>query len=672
MITSEFPAGKKGRLVLIFDRLLDIKSAKAVLNGKIQQKVILFSLTSDPDVIKGTKKILEDCNCSFDRSVNSAQAIEDQVKIVQSRICGWSARIGSTRVKNKSVRDWLLLPGYNLSAWWLGLLSEKNTLKTNAFFRFAQIRAIEAFLTGEKCDICLVLVSDRKLEQAIKIITDDLNIPAKVLSGTNRFFHVRIKSAIKAALNEWGLPGYFLQGLFTWFHFIVRGYKVRAKLSKQSRRMPVSESILFVSYFPAVDESAARKKIFKNKHVLALQEKLAEKHIPITWLLMPVPFDGYGFDDAVNLAHDFAEKGEKLFILEEFLSLGGAVKGLLLWFRQMWISRYLFGCLAGENLSDDLVGKACQPFVNHLWAQSFYGSIGIGGILYRVMYERVFQEINSIDKCIYFFEMHAWEKALNSAKNKINPRVTTIGFQHAAVSRNDLSYFYDKKDTVQSGKPSDLPLPDIVACNGAYLYELLSESGYPGLTQVESIRYLYMETILNSQPMSRQGSPVLLVAGAYDRNETRAMIALVYEAFPKPEKFDIWFKGHPSMPVEEIFKELSIDINDTGYTIIHGNISEYLGQAWAMLVSTSTVSVEALAFGCEVILPIFPDTMLINALADCHQFYHKVSTADDFIKTMDSITDGNLIRDVNEYRQFVSRYWNIDSTLPLWSKLLHF
>ncbi len=267
--------------------------------------------------------------------------------------------------------------------------------------------------------------------------------------------------------------------------------------------------------------------------------------------------------------------------------------------------------------------------------------------------------------------MHAWEKALSAAKNRKNPQIRTMGYQHACVSRNDLSSFCDKTDTVRTDNLSALPLPDVLACNGEYLYSLLSESGFPGLTQVESVRYLYMDEMLSSQITPRTGRPVLLIAGAYDRSETRALVSLVYAAFPKADRFDIWFKGHPSMPVEEIFEELAIDVAKTGYAICRDNISEYLGQAWAMLVSTSTVSIEALAFGCEVIIPFFPDTMLINPLADCEKYYHKVTCAEDLRETMGKIMEGHSLGGIDEYRQFIDSYWNIDSKLPRWTNLLN-
>ena len=44
-----------------------------------------------------------------------------------------------------------------------------------------------------------------------------------------------------------------------------------------------------------------------------------------------------------------------------------------------------------------------------------------------------------------------------------------------------------------------------------------------------------------------------------------------------------------------------------------------------MLVPTSTVAIEALGAGCDVIIPVFPDAMLMNPLADFDSYHHTVA-----------------------------------------------
>lgn len=658
------------KILLIFDNRFDTDLIGTFFKKHKSCEVVIFSLISDPAILDAIIAKIHSCGVFSVTIHNSAQTISDQVKELRKEICQWSADIGNWKVSSKAVKDWFLLPGCGVSTWWFSLLSEKNTLKTDAYFRIAQTHAIEQFLSRNNYDLCLLSISNRTLHHAVVSAANKNHIPAKVISARPLLVPHRYKFLILDYLELLGWFGVFLRGIFAWFHIILRCWIAQKGLSGLTERKRSSNTLLFVSYFPAIDKEAAKDGIFRNKFALSLQDKLEEKKIPITWLLMPVPLDGYNFKDAVSLARKFATHGERLFILEEFLTIKDAMKGLFLWFRQLALSLFLFHRLKKTGLAVEPVGYTCHFIVKSLWNQSFCGPVAIVAILHALIFREVFKKIPGIVDCLHYCEMQAWEKALNAAKKDINPQIRTIGYQHASVSRNDLSYFYDKTETVSWGKPSDLPLPDILACNGKYLYDLLSESGYPNLIETEAVRYLYLHKMLSLEPMPRKGRPLLLVAGPYNRNEAKALTALVCAAFPRADRFDIWFKGHPSMPFEEIFQDLGLDYLHAGFIIQHDNISEYLSKAWAVIVPTSTVAMEALGAGCEVIIPVFPDAMLMNPLADFEDYHHHVTTPQELKLVMEKIVGGYSLCGTEEYQHFIRRYWNINPSLPLWSKLL--
>jgi surface carbohydrate biosynthesis protein (TIGR04326 family) len=658
------------KILLIFDHCFDTDLIVDFFKKHKYCEVVIFSLISAPAILDAVIAKIHSCGVFSVTIHNSAQTISDHVKELRNKICQWSADIGNWKVSSKAVKDWFLLPGCGVSTWWFSLLSEKNTLKTDAYFRIAQTHAIEQLLSRNNYDLCLLSISNRSLHHAIVSAAKKHHIPAKVISARPLLVTHRYKFLILDYLERLGWFGSFLRGIFTWFHIILRCYAARKGLPRLTERKPSSNTCLFVSYFPAVDKETARNGVFRNKYALSLQDKLEEKKVPITWLLMPVPLDGYNFKDALGLAGKFASHGEKLFILEEFLTIQDAMKGLFLWFRQIGLSFFLFHQLKKTCLAAEPVGYPCHSIIRSLWNLSFCGPVAVTGILHALIFREVLKKIPGIVDCLYYCEMQAWEKALNAAKKDINPQIRTIGYQHSSVSRNDLSYFYDKTETVSWGKPSDLPLPDILACNGKYLYDLLSESGYPNLIETEAVRYLYLHEILSLESMPRKGRPLLLVAGPYNRDEAKALTSLVCAAFPRADRFDIWFKGHPSMPFEEIFQDLGLDYLHAGFIIQHDNISEYLSKAWAVIVPTSTVAMEALGAGCEVIIPVFPDAMLMNPLADFEDYHHHVTTPQELRLVMEKIVGGYSLHGTEEYQHFIRRYWNINPSLPLWSKLL--
>lgn len=658
------------KVLLIFDNHFDTDLIVDFFNNHKSCEVVVFSLISGPAILDAVIAKIHSCGVFAIKIHNSAQTISDQVKELRKGICQWSAHIGDWKVSSKAVKDWLLLPGCGVSTWWFSLLSEKNTLKTDAYFRIAQTHAIDQLISNDNYDLCLLSISNRGLHNSIVSTANKNHLLAKVIPARPSLVTNRYKFPILDYIERLGWFEKCLHGIFTWFHVVLRCWIARKVLSGLTRKSKSSSTLLFVSYFPALDKEASKDGMFRNKYALPLQDKLEEKKIPITWLLMPVPLDGYDFKDAVSLARTFATHGERLFILEEFLTIKDAVKGLFLWLRQIALSMFLFHQLKKTGLAAEPVGYTCRSIVKSLWNQSFCGPVAIVAILHALMFREVFKSIPGIVDCLYYCEMQAWEKALNAAKKDITPQIRTIGYQHSSVSRNDLNYFYGKAETASWGKPSDLPLPDILACNGRYLCDLLSESGYPNIIETEAVRYLYLHKILSLDPIPRKGRPLLLVAGPYNENEAKALTALVYAAFPRADRFDIWFKGHPSMPFEGIFQGLGLDYLHAGYIIQHDNISEYLNKAWAVVVPTSTVAMEAFGAGCEVIIPVFPDMMLMNPLSDFEDYYHHITTPQELRLVMEKISGGYYLCQKEEYQHFIRRYWNINPLLPLWANLL--
>jgi surface carbohydrate biosynthesis protein (TIGR04326 family) len=266
--------------------------------------------------------------------------------------------------------------------------------------------------------------------------------------------------------------------------------------------------------------------------------------------------------------------------------------------------------------------------------------------------------------------MHAWEKALNAAKENSKSGAKVIGFQYAAVSRNYLNYFYHRSETTRSSDPLQMPLPDILACNGKNNQALFESYDYPCVRGVEAVRQMYLKRVISLPIPARSAKPVLLVAGSIDQKESTALISLVQSAFPQAGKIDIWFKGHPLMPFEELFEKERIELTKTGYFICHDNITNCLQKAWAVLVPTSTVAIEALAFGCEVIVPVFPNSILMNPLADYELCYQRVTTPEELKGVLDKISNRGLHVDIDARRKFIEDYFFLNPSLSRWENLL--
>lgn len=163
----------------------------------------------------------------------------------------------------------------------------------------------------------------------------------------------------------------------------------------------------------------------------------------------------------------------------------------------------------------------------------------------------------------------------------------------------------------------------------------------------------------------------MLIAGSINRQETRALISLFHEAFPKPQEFKVWLKGHPFLPFEQILEELNINAGSCGYIIKHDPIDKLLSFAKILIVGLSTVALEGLAMGCKVIIPVFADNMFMSPLGGFEQFYAKVYNPQELKAVVRKIMERDIPKEPYfKSVEFIREYWCLDKSLKRWEKLL--
>ena len=314
-------------------------------------------------------------------------------------------------------------------------------MQDNAFFKIAQCNAIYRYMQEmSTLNLCCFSVNDkltrRTLLNMAKSLGARLHIAKKMSLHRKNF-----KTKLLELINQNALLGGALQ-LAIWFKDSVFA---RFKLRHLGKRFQGKHDFMFVSYFPNIDETAAKEGAFINKYCEALQKELEENQKEITWLLMPVFYNGHRFNSSVNLAKTFIEKGEKLFLLQEFFTLRLFFKSIGWWLRQALLSEILLLLLPKQSLTHNLTHKEMLPFLHYMWRHSFMGISGIRGIIFYLTYSEVFKRLPNVKNCLYYCEMQAWEKALNLAKSHLSPDTFTYAFQHTVVMRNYFNYFYIKK-----------------------------------------------------------------------------------------------------------------------------------------------------------------------------------------------------------------------------------
>jgi len=657
------------KVLLIFDQLCSITRLRRELISLKPHSIFLLPLISRWKTIREIENICHLMTSAKVELINSAELIDQEVDALREKIAKWSSDLGNYHISGKSIIEWFMLPENQVSAWWFSLISEKNNFKTNNFFRIAQIQSIDRIIRSALFDKCIFTISERNLSIAIKAICRRHSIGMLVMPASK--IKKSFTSGIKSYLKRKNIHNAIGKGLFCSLNCILKSTRAKLEMGKIKRRLKqVNSSVLFISYFPAIEKKAAEKGKLKNKYALSLQEKLSEMDKKVIWIWMYVFVDGHSYKDALRFAKKFTKSGEMNFFLDEFMSFSSLIRVLFLWLRQIHTFLKLRRLIPEQVLTENLSIPEGSVFIKDLMLESFVGGVGFEGIMYFELFKGVFSYFSNIGQCIYYSEMHAWEKALNAAKELKAPEMKSIGFQHGGISQNHFFYFHHPQEVGRRGDLGSLPLPSILACNGDVPLSFMQRCGYPKVQKVEAIRHLYLNDYLNNSDFTNKRN-VILIAGSINKQETEALISLCYEVFSKPTGFQIWFKGHPSVPIEGIVKALGIDLRNRDYTIKHNPINELLKSAKVLIVGSSGVAIEALALGCRVINVVLSDNMTVSYLKGFEEHYTRIYTPEELKLSITSIMQSSgSIENFNTKKDFVSKFWCIDKSLKRWESLL--
>jgi surface carbohydrate biosynthesis protein (TIGR04326 family) len=650
------------KLLLIIDGDIDCQKINVQLDKSITQ-IDLFPLTGNFVILEKIRTQLAVTTVIID----SATLINNEVEIMQKTIHNWSHDLGNLPVNNKKLKDWFTLPDGGGTAWWFGMIAEKNSVQDGAYFTIAQCNALQTHCKSSHYAACWIALSNKRQAKIIKQIAHD-SIRQCLLFSSVPAISKSLKRKIFDSISHLGMLGAFIMSSIYWLVWIKDSRLARKNLAPLDQRISTEQPFLFISYFPNIDEAAAKDGIFRNKYAVPLQEKMAELKLPHSWLVMPVYYNGHNFASSMQLIKKFSANGEKIFVLQEFFTPKVLAKAFGWWLRLCWLSMRLALQIDKQQLTAQLTHPACLPLIKYLWWQSFVGAAGTRGIIFYLTYLEMFKQLKQVKTCLYYCEMQAWEKAMLLAKKKQNPAVKAFAFQHTVIMKNYFNYFYHNEEISQTGSHTDFPLPDKLLANGTLMYDLLALSGFPNLHEAEAVRQLYISQrarITDALP----SVPVLLVVGSYDRVETRSLITMVYKAFPKAENLQIWFKGSPVNPVDILFAELGIHWQAANYQILTRDVAELLQLTTIALVANTTVAIEAIAFGKPLIIPLFADTMLMNPVIDTKAEYHQVTNPQQLQEQVTLLlaqTDPNNAPNA----EFINSYWHLDPDMPRWTQLL--
>jgi surface carbohydrate biosynthesis protein (TIGR04326 family) len=552
-----------------------------------------------------------------------------------------------------------------MSAFWLGAIGERVLGKVPEFLLVAQVRAIHRHMIGTAYRTCVLAMDDLL---ARRVLTDLMRAHGSTVWLTSTESRRTAGGSLRRLLERPGRAAAAGKAIAVWLRCCLWGLLARKLTLQPDAWRSESEPLLFMSYFPYVDRAAAARGQFRNRYALPLQDLLRKEAQPVWWACHFVFIDGFGFRDAVTLCRKFVTHGERIAMVEGYFKPAAAWRALRAWVKLTWRARGIEKEL-GSAICEGLLPTSARALARQLWVRSYEGPDLMHGLCSYEIFANLIDDCTSATTALYYCEFQNWEHALNAVIHTRSRRLRSIAFQHATLSRV-AAYERPPSEAEGRGEASDLPVPDVLCAAGERIRERLSRSAYRGLCVVESVRYLSLSKHLAATASMRRSAPVLLVAPGLFEREVTALLSLVMATYPRADGIRILLRGHPSLPLEPAIRQCRLDMKQARYEHANGDLNDVLAQASHVLVASSTVAIESLAFGCEVLTAEFPSFVSNSTLDGFEHFHTRVYGPHDIRTCVDDYVKNGPRLSIDEKRNFVRQYWCLDEGLPRWRAVL--
>lgn len=656
------------KFFLVFDSKVNLTNLATKISALAGvDEFLIFPLTDNPEAIESVKQTISRFFGNKVTVLASNRLIERAVDELAEKINALVGAAGNIKINAQKIKEHFYFTKQRISTWWFSQLAEKNTIKNQSFFKIAQIKAVAKRLENSKSTGCYLCIRDRELRQALIVLCRRCGITHIDLSAEQNHDANNLTLCKQVILTSPHPLIIFFRAAITLVVRFVRVLRARIRLGtpRQNMSNEMDDKLLVCSYFPSVTPARLKENHLENRFMNNLEPLLKRSGKKIVWLWLFVYVNNQTFSGALDLARRLVRQGETGFLLEQFTTLAGAVRVIHLWLRQIYhylkIRRQLTD--ATTALFGPIELRVIFRKMNDL---SFIGWQGLESILYFEQFKRAWQVVPTTKQCLHFAEMQPWEIALNMSRRAAVSCMQTIGYAHAAIAPN--YFFYQRHATESSTETYDYPFDDIVAINGEIAKNLLASSSYPRVELVEATRFLYLNEPQRQTPLEKL-SNTILVATSASRRETQEMITLIKYAFYGQANVTVWLKGHPTMPLNQIVKETGIDIEKSNFFIKDEPIDCLLCQAPVLIVSDSSVAIEALCLDCRVVIPVLSSWMFLSPLKGHETFYSKVYNVDELRHAVLGGLRGEKPLNPTTVKQFIDRFWCLDRSMRRWREL---
>jgi surface carbohydrate biosynthesis protein (TIGR04326 family) len=541
-------------------------------------------------------------------SVSIPQLIEDKAEVYRSRYLTWVYEFGESYIEGGRLVDYLQVRPV-FSYWWMTLLTEKcNYSKSPQINDAIRLMAFEDWLVGRVITRITLSSSNNQLASCLAGWCHKSGVAFEWQRKPKS-----MKAISRARCFYTALPS-FLQACLWLLRYLYERWPLRGVGVDEWSRSEGHHT--FIGYSDNCVPEAVQRGQYKSLYWAHLPELLKQQSCKVNFLHLYVKDSLLlGSKQAANVLEAFnrnADGAQYHVTLDSFLSLKIFFRTLrdLLRVRRIWEKIDIELIQANNHLF------SFWPLFREDWQNSMLGPVAVANLLHLNLFETALEALPKQKNGVYLQENQSWESALIHVW-KAKGHGNLIGTPHSTIRFWDLRYFFDPQCYERLGC-NDLPIPDLVACNGPAALYAYEQGGYPNkkLVEVEALRYLHLE-VRERKDKSTHTKPYdeirLLVMGEYLPETTNLQMKLLEQALPLlPKLHSTIVKPHPNCP-----------INPDDYPTLHLQvsvepISKLLAECDVAYASAVTsAAVDAYCLDVPLITLLDSNTLNLSPLRGC-------------------------------------------------------
>lgn len=497
----------------------------------------------------------------------------------------------------------------NSLSWWVSSLSEKNPFVSKTFLHICYVKLCQAIL-GSNNENCLVFVVENKAlrECLVKNMLNSLNWQVQIVESRSATICQTLKFMFHLVVNK----GYFIVSRIS--HLLLARYYGFNRIPSGKRRD--GKGLVLIHTW--VDQrSFDTNGEYRESYFGELAHHLRNKGKSV--VLVPYILGTVSYRQTLK---KMAQSKESFLVPQAFLKISDIIS----------VFGKTVSNIPRKRAYPRFEGIEVSELITNDFEKDWSRMVATSNLLFINVVKRWKNAGIPIDTFIHTYENHKWEKAYCIALRKFYPLANIIGYQHVAVPKMFLNYFFSKDEL------PILPFPDRVITNGEYPEKLFKESGYPRDKVVcgGAIRYSHMLNKGKNKAVKKGTSrPVVLVTPSVDRNEAIELVWKVSNAFEYLNRYRIMLKCHPSMPYHHIAKDLGT--LPKHFIVSDNPPGELLRNSNVLLYTSSTTCIEALSTGVPVV-HVESDFMIDRDPLDFHHdIIRSARNTDGIIKAVEEI-----------------------------------